>query len=464
MRILVLLAFFAIPGWTCSCAVSQLGNPACQAAWKHDAVFTGTVEDISDPPLPTVVTGPAAPPNFPQWKVRFRIAEALRGIEPKQPEIIVETGLGGGDCGYSFQRGLTYIVYASKKPGGGFSTGICTPTRLAEDAADDLKYFHGLAQAPPTAEIRVQVFDVYGKRQAQELAALPGAAITIDGPGGQRTAAADTSGRHVFAGLPDGEYKIAGSLEGYTTGYPLQAVQLHSKGCAEVALGLQLDRTVSGHILTIEGLPAPGVLVEAVPVRPRHENDLPFAADSATTDATGRYELRHLPAGDYYVGISLSHTPNFQQLYTRWFYPGTEDPLAAVPLHVADQPGAQRFDLTLPPAQHVRVIRGTVYSPDARPAEGVEILLEDLRWSWQTSTVNAMTDKDGRFSLHVLDGTTYRLHAVKAGRDGVSAVPVQIDPGNSPLDLQLVINQKGYSVRELMRKGLEDWRKGLGIR
>jgi hypothetical protein len=205
--------------------------------------------------------------------VRFRIAEALSGIDPEQPEIVIETGLGGGDCGYHFQRGLTYIVYAFKQPSGGFSTGICSPTRLAEDAADDLKYFHSLAQASPTAEIRVTVFDVHGKWQGQELPALAGAAITIDGPGGRRAAAADTAGRHIFTGLPDGQYKVAGSLEGYITGYPLQAVQVHSKGCAEVLLGLQLDRTVSGHILTMEGVPAPGVLVEAVPLRPRHENE-----------------------------------------------------------------------------------------------------------------------------------------------------------------------------------------------
>src|SRR5262249_30696475 len=149
-------------------------------------VFTGAVEDIADPPFPTVLAGPPTI-SFPQRKVRFRIAEVLRGIEPEQPEIVVETGLGGGDCGYSFQRGLTYIVYAAKKPGGGFSTGICPPPRLAKNAADDLKYFHGLAQAAQTAEIRVKVFDVYGKRQAQELPVLAGAAITIDGPGGRRT-------------------------------------------------------------------------------------------------------------------------------------------------------------------------------------------------------------------------------------------------------------------------------------
>ena len=95
---------------------------------------------------------------------------------------------------------------------------------------------------------------------------------------------------------------MGGSLEGYTIPSPLRPVKVHSKGCAEVALPLQLDRMVSGRILGKDGQPASGVTVEAVPTRPRYENELPLAADSSTTDENGRYELRHLTTGDYYLG------------------------------------------------------------------------------------------------------------------------------------------------------------------
>ena len=121
------------------------------------------VTEISDPGFPTVAVRdvpPDSPLAFPQKKVRIRITEMLLGLEPDQKEIVIETGLGGGDCGYDFRRGLDYIVYASKKPGGGLSARICTPTRLVENAAEDLKYFHQLAQASPVAEIRVTAWDV----------------------------------------------------------------------------------------------------------------------------------------------------------------------------------------------------------------------------------------------------------------------------------------------------------------
>ena len=220
----------------------------------------------------------------------------LTGLDPDLKEIVIETGLGGGDCGYAFRRGFDYIVYASKKPDGGWTTGICTPTRLVEDAAEDLKYFHQLAQAAPTAEVRVTAWDVYGARTDGAIRpALAGARITIDGQGVHQSSTADAAGRHVFSGLPPGEYAVGGSLEGYAITNQLRPVKVHAKGCAEVTVPLQLDRRVSGRIAGKDGQPVSGVTVEAVPMRPRYENELPWAADSATTDENGRYELRHLP-------------------------------------------------------------------------------------------------------------------------------------------------------------------------
>ena len=221
MRILLVLSILTAPVWGCSCMVSPSGNPPCQSAWQFGAVFTGMVTEIADPGFPTVSPGrrtPDSPPlPFPQKKVRIRISEMLTGLDADLKEIVIETGLGGGDCGYAFRRGFDYIVYASKKPDGGWTTGICTPTRLVEDAADDLKYFHHLAQAAPSAEIRVMAWDVYGARStgAAGLPVLAGAHVTIDGQGVHQSSTTDAAGRHVFSGLPPGEYTISGSLEGY---------------------------------------------------------------------------------------------------------------------------------------------------------------------------------------------------------------------------------------------------------
>src|SRR5689334_10755578 len=148
MRLAALFALLAARAWACSCAVSPLGNPPCQSAWQADAVFTGMVLEVDDPGMPIV--RPGGPPPSRTKRVRFRVGEAFTGLAPKLQEVLVETGLGGGDCGYPFTRGRDYIVYAYQR-NGVLSTGICSSTRPVEDAAPQLAYFHGLEQALPSA-------------------------------------------------------------------------------------------------------------------------------------------------------------------------------------------------------------------------------------------------------------------------------------------------------------------------
>ena len=375
---------------------------------------------------------------------------------------------------YNFQCGAEYIVYAYfadafKQSSGRFSTGICSPTRPIDSAGEDLEYFRQLANADPTGEIRVTAFDPYSSWRNSvatlgDIAGLAGAQVTIEGHDLRKTATTGRNGRHVFGGLPPGEYSVAATLDGYMMPDRPRPVRVHAKGCAGVPVKLRLDRMVTGRILTRDGLPAAGVAVEAVPTRPRHENELPFAADSATTDANGRYELRRLTPGDYYLGISLSRSPTVNNPYTRWFYPGTEDATAAAIVHVSDQPGRQSFELTLPARQNPRAIEGVVVWPNGKPATNAKVFLEDPRWPWQVFFVAASTHNAGRFTARPLDGTRYRIHAVSVSNDPSSAEPVPVEPGARPAKVALVLTRKGDTLAEHIGKGLDAWRKGLGLR
>lgn len=51
---------------------------------------------------------------------------------------VVATGLGGGDCGFAFQLGVRYLVYAFKGPGSELRTSICTRTTQLDSAAADI--------------------------------------------------------------------------------------------------------------------------------------------------------------------------------------------------------------------------------------------------------------------------------------------------------------------------------------
>jgi hypothetical protein len=76
----------------------------------------------------------------------FEVARVWKG--PLAPMLTVYTGQGGGDCGYAFEPGRTYLVYASYwEHGAVFTTSICSRTRPIEEAAADTAA-HGAPRAP----------------------------------------------------------------------------------------------------------------------------------------------------------------------------------------------------------------------------------------------------------------------------------------------------------------------------
>ena len=224
MRVMVLIASLVAPlapVWACSCVPGS--EPPCQAAWNYTAVFTGTVIDIAEPaPLPQPQTaGPkpirpfiyydskSRPPLSSRKRVvRIQIAEVLNGVDPGQKEIEIVTGMGGGDCGYAFQAGVDYIIYAYKNSEGRLETGICSRTRPLTQAAEDLAYLRAVPQLPPIADVRVSVAD-YSSWQGSRRP-MPKVRTTISGPDGLREALTDSRGRATFAGLTPGGHRSLG--------------------------------------------------------------------------------------------------------------------------------------------------------------------------------------------------------------------------------------------------------------
>jgi len=371
----------------------------------------------------------------------MQIGEVLTGVDPAQKEIEILTGMGGGDCGYSFHSGVDYVIYAYKNSEGYLETGICSRTRPVAQAAEDIAYLRAIPQLPATADIRVSVADnstwEAGRRPMQRVR------TTISGPDGLREALTDSRGRVTFAGLLPGEYTVQWASDGYKSGD--RKVQIHAQGCAEVPVTMLLDRRIQGRVLTREGLPVAKVVIEMVPAHPG-PNDL-IAQDSAISDLDGRYEFEYLRTGDYYLGVNLDRPASLENPYARWFFPGTEEPAGATIVHLLENPGVQTFDLILPEPQKDRIIEGVVVWPDGRPARA-RLPLEDPRWPGYASF--GSSDGDGHFLLHSFDGTMYRLHAVggESSISAISAEPVEIRPNSAPLKLRLILTRPGDSFRQ----------------
>lgn len=450
MRLMIAAALIVLP-WPqllgCSCVGS---STPCSAAGSAAAAFTGTVLNIADPPAPIIapVAGPTearrvaanrlagnSTPVRPLRTIRIRVGEVLSGVEPGQQEIEILTGLGGGDCGYSFQTGAEYVIYAYKNSDGRLETGICSRTRPLAEAGDDVAYFHSMASAPATGTIRVQTAypGLPGKRDA---------AIIAEQGGSRYRSTTDAAGEALFANLAAGDYKIHAESDGDLPDDP--GVHLHSKGCVSLTLFRALR--LVGHVTTKSGEPAGRIEVQ---FRSIHDT----RGDGAMTDPQGRYEMRIVRPGQYYLGVSLNHSPSRDTPYPRWFYPGTGDPSLATTIEFSGKPETRTYDFTLPDQQSRRTIDGFVLRRDGQPMpRAVVTVLDDS----QNVAGQAFADVKGFFSLAVFSGTLYRLHTVWPGNtpaDAASAVAIDIAPGSDPLNLELVLTQPGNSFLESRQKG-----------
>jgi hypothetical protein len=139
------------PAYACSCVPPQ---PPADAFSQSDAVFTGRVTGRQTPiiiPVLTPLLARLLPNLFFYHSLRYSLAvtDSWKGADTTQ--VTVVTGLGGGDCGYSFETGKEYLVYAHQS-GNNWTTNICTRTDLAASpgTADDFTYLATQSTLPLT--------------------------------------------------------------------------------------------------------------------------------------------------------------------------------------------------------------------------------------------------------------------------------------------------------------------------
>ena len=127
MGIVLMLAYSSIDAFGCSCDLPWPNRTLKQRVTKarndSRAVFSGVVAKIDQAPYSISVT--------------FKVERSWKGALPNQ--VVVLTGRGGGDCGYLFEMGQRYLVYAYGSNVSSLGTNICQRTAMLSESSDDLK-------------------------------------------------------------------------------------------------------------------------------------------------------------------------------------------------------------------------------------------------------------------------------------------------------------------------------------
>lgn len=125
--LLGLLFFLPAEAHACSCVPPP---PPQEALEKHSAVFSGKVIKIKMPEEKEIMS--SADPVH----VLFNVKEVWKGEIEKQ--VGVSTAMSTASCGFHFESGGEYIVYASGEMDA-LKVSLCSRTALLFDAEEDLQ-------------------------------------------------------------------------------------------------------------------------------------------------------------------------------------------------------------------------------------------------------------------------------------------------------------------------------------
>jgi hypothetical protein len=402
---LLTLSFLAVwalptaPVEACSCMGP--GKP-CEAFWRAESVFIGTVASIDQ----EMVTDKWSDRPYPRRVVSFDAVTVTRG--PSDQPMRVRTGFGGGDCGYTFNVGQSYVVYTHRDSDGRLATSICTRTAPLERAVDDLSFIRGLPPSSPkdalgwlTGDVRRLEQDaVTGMATLDERATQP---IRLTLTGRQRFVIDSQDGR--FDGhIPPGKYKVEVSAPAgfYAAVWPKELFLADARGCATVGVRVSADGRISGQVLDARGAAVAGIGVHAVPAgRARRDGDY-WSGTSAITDDDGRFVIAELGQGEYLVGPHLvGAVRNAATLRTSLW--------VTVKLGLAER--EELDDLRLPEGLELGAIQGTVLGPDGAPRHNAWVSLGSANADKDARFDSTRTDERGRFTLAAIAGRRYAVIA-----------------------------------------------------
>lgn len=427
--LLLVLLFSSQPAAACSCVFAPEQDHACVAFPHADAVFSGRVASVSKRNDAEIWGG-----NYRVF--RFEVLEGFSGVEGTTVE--VATGMGGGDCGFGFEDGKSYLIYARRLENGTLSTSICSRTRSLERAAADLDHLRRAARGEPGGTLfgLVQHVRRTGMDGHPSWENLKGTRITVESPDGKQiSTVSGEDGRFEFRERLSGRYTVRAALSKELPAAAPQEVVVPPGDCVGVVLQASVLGRIQGRVLEADGEPAQSLQLSLIPVRGKPELE---SAGELYLLEEGRFEERFVPPGDYLLavnpgGLSIDGSP-----YPPIFYPAASSPEAAQRITVRPSETVELRDFHLPPPLVERTVSGRVRWHDGQPAAGVRIRL--LGPDGEETYRAILTDKAGRFRFEGYEGYRYQLAAEHWDRRSAAhsaPVEVEIAAENEPLDLQI---------------------------
>jgi len=205
----------------CSCATA--GNSCPNAPTARTVVLATVISKESSRRLPPIAVGNPgearrtarpvgerpAPEPWGSVVVTLKVSERFKG--DVGDSLIVRTEDEAPSCGYPFQVGGEYLVFAEELAAGGLSTTSCSATRPAKMAAALLKQLRIVRDSSPLPDlfgVATTHAAVPGPQGWEQIRPVPGVTVIVRSAQREYVTQTAEDGLYEFAAIPRGEYNI----------------------------------------------------------------------------------------------------------------------------------------------------------------------------------------------------------------------------------------------------------------
>lgn len=443
--IVIVLSLASRDAMACMCGGG--GGTPCEGYGKAAAVFVGTVTGVRESEqykgkdvAELRKLRDAGELDWGSMAYKFSVEQAYLGVAGSEVEIF--TGRGSSDCGFVFQTGQRYLVYADRYKTK-LITSTCMRTKAFSEATEDIAYLGTLSSAPQGVTIHGTVgYPPVGPNRPDEIGPLsPDISIAIEGEAVQKEIRPDAEGRYSVSGLQPGRYKVALRLpETLTTPRAEEVVTLADHGCGAVSWYILDNGRVSVRVFNANGEPVarilvslikPGVTVQEFPIKIERTNDEGYVSFSG------------VPRGTYNIAVNFNRFPEPNDptnAYPPSFYPGVVDQRHAQAITVGAGEKLSDFEVRIPSKRADSVLNGTVVWADGSPVAKAQLIVTDETRSADRMPYRVMADEQGRFKINGYSGQRLVIFATS------------YDPLERPESLRITLEHPTHTVRIVLKK------------
>ena len=427
-----------------ACSCTSYPSP-CEAFRQAKVVFVGKAISFTDAPVEEETLGGKY--TYQVRTFRFLVEEQLKG--PKKLELNVYTGRIDSSCHVNFEVGQSYLIYATSYTKGELSVGGCNRFGSLPWARGEIQLLRSLISGTPENNVYGSVqrvaYDFKDNRSASVIGPMADIRIVMDGNDSRFETVTDTEGHYKITDVPKGKYRITALLQ--TPFSPSsQEIEIKKDGCGTQAdFGAQLNGQIKGMVLDAQGHPVTQARLMLMPFDKASEDESSKSIMWYGTNENGQYGYDHLPPGRYILAASVEGPPVAKIPYGRVYYPNALKLENAGVITVGESERLEGRNIQIP-WLNVRKIEGSIMWSDGSPVTNGWISLfksvnspdgPDERYA----EVNA--NKQGRFTLQVIEGATYWVRAYGYTQDGkykrINAQSMRLDSSNFDQPLVVVV-------------------------